>query len=145
MLIEVKQEEADEIDPADMQNISRASSLRKRVSAMVRGINAIKSNTSSTGNRSLATVNSNFSIASTLPSNGSPAPVLMNQYLHQLPLQLNDQSSGSVALPKGQTSLRNKRSKSQTRHEEHYNTFQSGILDRGWLPVSTVLKSGNFT
>eukprot|EP00486_Rosalina_sp_Unknown_P007340 CAMPEP_0201572266 /NCGR_PEP_ID=MMETSP0190_2-20130828/15415_1 /ASSEMBLY_ACC=CAM_ASM_000263 /TAXON_ID=37353 /ORGANISM="Rosalina sp." /LENGTH=731 /DNA_ID=CAMNT_0047997795 /DNA_START=997 /DNA_END=3192 /DNA_ORIENTATION=- len=141
-LLEARQDDdLDIIDPCDMRNVSyaRASSLKKRFSAMVHGINAMKSN-SSTGNRSIG-VHSNFSCVSTAPSsNGSPIPVLHEQHLQQLPLQLHDHSSGSVALPKGKTTLRTNRS--NTQHEENFNNFQSGILDREWLPLSTALKSG---
>ena len=137
LLLEAKHEDDGDIMNENELEIPRTSSLRKRVSAMVRGLHE---------NITLPIPANNPSFASTAPSKQSSTfQKFTNQQMHQLPLQLNDQSSGSAAfyagsniLPKVQTPLRTKRSKSA--HEENFTKFQQDILDREWLPISTAFQ-----
>eukprot|EP01084_Bolivina_argentea_P304692 526295_1 len=116
----------EDCDAIASTSISRVSSLKKRVSAMVKGMPGI-------GTLNIETINSNPSIVSThtIASNHSTSNIT--------PYQMVDHSSDTVDNNK----IQMKQRRSNTLQEDTFKKFQQDILERDWLPISNALKIEN--
>ena len=124
----------------DPMHSARASSLRRRVSAMVFGTNMLKSTSTHSNRSSNINPSGRSLILTSKDSNNSPVLSAINLSFQPAVLQLSDRNSNSAALPRRSTVLKTRTS--NTLQEDTFQKFQEDILHREWLPIAKQLKPG---